>query len=174
MTGAPRPFPGMKNPRWETRMEKKTPDRSALPGSVFRVYLNRFLNVIDDIILFFVAVGIIGVALLLLMEGASDFILHDKHSISHIISDLMFVLIIMELFRQVMRQINRHAFSLNPFIYIGIIASVRGILLTQMKLGMGEEEWAAGVLQLAVHAVIVLVLILALYFYSKRKPAEDN
>lgn len=148
------------------------------PGSpdkdIFKSYLNRFLNVLDDVILFFVAMGIIGVAVMLMVEGVTDFIFYTQHSISHIISDLMFVLIIMELFRQVMRQINRHAFSLNPFIYIGIIASVRGILLTQMKLGMGEEEWEGGVIQLGVHAVIVLVLILGLYFYSKRKIIDED
>lgn len=143
-------------------------------GSVFKSYVNMFLNVVDDIILFLVALGIIGVAGLLMLEGISDFILHDQHSISHIISDLMFVLIIMELFRQVMRQINRHPFSLNPFIYIGIIASVRGILLTQMRLGMGEEPWEGGVIQLSVHAGIVMLLVLSLYFYSKRVRREDD
>jgi len=156
-----------------TQDMKKTSQLSP-EGSVFKSYINTFLNVVDDLILFLVAIGIIGVAGLLMLEGISDFILQDRHSISHIISDLMFVLIIMELFRQVMRQINRHPFSLNPFIYIGIIASVRGILLTQMKLGMGEEPWEAGVMQLSVHAGIVLLLVLSLYFYSKRVHREDD
>ncbi len=138
------------------------------------ILINKILIVLDDFILFLVALGIIGVAALLLFEAATDFIFYTQHSISHIISDLMFVLIIMELFRQVMRQINRHAFSLSPFIFIGVIASVRGILLTQMKLGMGEEEWKQGVIQLGVHAFIVLVLILGLYFYSKRKNKEED
>ncbi len=138
------------------------------------ILINKILIVLDDFILFLVALGIIGVAALLLFEAATDFIFYTQHSISHIISDLMFVLIIMELFRQVIRQINRHAFSLNPFIFIGVIASVRGMLLTQMKLGMGEEEWEKGVVQLGVHAFIVLVLILGLYLYSKRKHKEED
>ncbi|MEK7774220.1 MAG: phosphate-starvation-inducible PsiE family protein, partial [Deltaproteobacteria bacterium] len=101
-------------------------------AGVLPAYANKFFVILDDIILMVVAAGIIGVAILLLMEAISDFILLGAHSISHIISDLMFILIIMELFRQVMRQINRHAFSLSPFIYIGVIASIRGQLLTQM------------------------------------------
>lgn len=133
-------------------------------------YANKILTYIDDAILVAVGVGIIVVAGMLMLEAVSDFIFYTQHSISHIISDLMFVLIVMELFRQVMRQLNRHTFTLNPFIYIGVIASIRGLLLTQMKIGMGEEDWQGGVVKLAVQAGIVLILVLCLYLYSRAKP----
>ena len=136
--------------------------------------LNRGLTVVDDAILVLVACGIIAVAWFLMMEAITDFILYTQHSISHIISDLMFVLIVMELLRQVLRQLNRHTFSLNPFIFIGVIASIRGILLTQMKIGMGEAEWESGVIILAVHAAIILVLITSLYIYSKGRPKDER
>ena len=150
-------------------------DPSREPRKSFIIpYVNRLLTVVDDVILIWVALGIIGVAFLLMLEALTDFIHYTEHSISHIISDLMFVLIIMELFRQVMRQINRHAFSLNPFIFIGVIASIRGILLTQMKLGMGETEWQSAVTQLAIHSIIVLVLVGGLYVYSRVRKSEDS
>ena len=136
-------------------------------------FINRVLDFVDDVILVLVAIGIMAVAGLLMFEAASDFVFYTQHSISHIISDLLFVLIIMELCRQVMRQLNRHTFSLSPFIYIGVIASIRGLLLTQMKLGLGEAEWKSGVIQLFIHAVIVLVLVISLFFYSKCKFKED-
>ncbi|MBI5237384.1 MAG: phosphate-starvation-inducible PsiE family protein [Deltaproteobacteria bacterium] len=136
-------------------------------------FLNRVLDFVDEVILVLAAIGIMAVAGLLMFEAASDFIFYTQHSISHIISDLLFVLIIMELFRQVMRQLNRHTFSLNPFIYIGVIASIRGLLLTQMKLGLGESEWKSGVIQLSIHAGIVFVLVISLFFYSKCKFKED-
>lgn len=138
------------------------------------VSISKVLVVLDDLILFIVAMGIIGVAVMLLYEAVTDFIFFTQHSIPHIISDLMYVLIIMELFRQVLRQINRHAFSLNPFIYIGVIASVRGMLLNQMKLGMGEGVWSEGVILLAVQAFIVLILIIGLYVYSKRTGMKED
>lgn len=152
----------------------KTPYPSGAPKHPAIVFINKVLVVFDDLILFIVALGIVGVAVLLIYEAITDFIFYTQHSISHIISDLMFVLIIMELLRQVIRQINRHAFSLNPFIYIGVIASVRGILLNQMKLGMGEGEWTQGVILLSVHAFIVLILIIGLYVYTKRKNREED
>lgn len=149
-------------------MEKnETPNKAFLIPSI-----NKALTVIDDVILIIIAAGIIGVAVMLMVEAVTEFFIYSQHSISHIISDLMFVLIIMELFRQVMRQINRYSFSLNPFIFIGVIASIRGMLLTQMKLGMGETEWMGAVVQLGVHAIIVLILVAALFFYSKCHTTE--
>lgn len=133
---------------------------------------NRLLTIIDDVILILVGLGIVAVAGLLMLEAVTDFVFYNQHSISHIISDLMFVLIVMELFRQVMRQLNRHTFSLNPFIFIGVIASIRGILLTQMKIGMGEEGWEGGVIKLGIHAIIVLVLVISMFFYSKCKAGD--
>ncbi|HKZ46284.1 MAG TPA: phosphate-starvation-inducible PsiE family protein [Thermodesulfobacteriota bacterium] len=130
-------------------------------------HISRWLIYIDDIILLIVAVGIISVAVLLLIETTPHFIYFTQYSFSHIIGDLMFVLIIMELFRQVLRQLTHQVFSLSPFFFIGIIASIRGILLVQMKLAMGETEWWGGVIQLGVDAIIVLILIVSYYFYSK-------
>ncbi len=91
----------------ETKPEPQRP--SDLMG-----WINKVFVIVDDVILLLVAIGIIGVALLLLIEGATDFIDISNHSISHIVSDLMFVLIIMELFRQVLRQINRHTSPSTP------------------------------------------------------------
>jgi uncharacterized membrane protein (DUF373 family) len=128
---------------------------------------NSLFGVLDDIILVIVAFAIIALAAILLYEAASDFFFLSAHSIPHITSELMFVLIIMELFRQVLRQLNRHQFSLNPFLFIGFIASIRGILLSQMGLSMGELKWEEGVTQLIVHALIVLILVTSYYFYAK-------
>jgi len=137
-------------------------------------FLNRLFVIIDDVILVLVALGIIAVAGILMYEAVTDVLLYSQHSVSHIVSDMMFVLIIMELFRQVMRQINRHVFSLNPFIFIGVIASIRGLLLTQMNLAMGEIEWKEGVTQLLMHATIVLILVAAFFVYSRGKKGSED
>jgi uncharacterized membrane protein (DUF373 family) len=152
-------------------MESKDQPKREIKSRALK-HINTILVFVDDMILVLVAIGIIAVAALLMAEGISDFIHFTEHSISHIISDLMFVLIIMELFRQVMRQINRHEFTLNPFLYIGVIASIRGLLLTQMRLGMGEAEWRESIYQLGLHAAIVLVLVASLYLY--RRQSKDG
>jgi uncharacterized membrane protein (DUF373 family) len=131
-------------------------------------YLSRFLNVIDTAILILVAFGIIGIAGSLLYEALTDALFFwSAHSIPHIISELMFTLIIMELFRQVLRQINKKPFSLNPFLFIGFIASIRGILLTQMSLSMGDLEWKQGTIQVGVHVAVLLILVVCYMIYAK-------
>lgn len=139
-------------------------------------YRNFFFIVVDDIILFFVAIGILAAAIVLLVEAASDILLISSHSIAHIISDLMFVLIIVELFRQVVRQINRQPFSMTPFLFIGVVASIRGLLLAQLKLAMGEVEWVEGMGRSVLYAVIVLILIIShvAYYRGSKRPDEET
>jgi uncharacterized membrane protein (DUF373 family) len=130
--------------------------------------LTRILNVVDTVILILVAFGIIGIAGSLLYEALTDALFFwSAHSIPHIISELMFTLIIMELFRQVLRQINKKPFSLNPFLFIGFIASIRGILLTQMSLSMGDVEWKQGITQVVVHVGVLLTLVVCYMIYAK-------
>ena len=129
--------------------------------------LIRCMSYIDDVILTVVSVGIIILAVILLSEAFSDFYYFEEHSIPHIISDLMFVLILMELFRQVVRQLKRHTFTLSPFLFIGVIASIRGILIIQMKLALGLAEGWITLAQIGVYAVIVFVMVVSYYFSSK-------
>ena len=140
-------------------------------------HLTRFLNVVDTIILVLVAFGIIGIAGSLLYEALTDALFFwSSHSIPHIISELMFTLIIMELFRQVLRQINKKPFNLNPFLFIGFIASIRGLLLTQMSLSMGDIEWKEGIVQVVVHVAVLLTLVVCYMIYAKvqiKKKAAD-
>ena len=130
-------------------------------------FLGQWLEYIDDIILVLVALGIMTLAIILLVESVSDFYYFESHSIPHIISELMFVLILMELFRQVVRQLKRHTFSLSPFFFIGVIASIRGILLVQMRLAIGGGDVWTELLQIGIYAVVVLIMAISYYFSSK-------
>jgi len=76
-----------------------------------------FLGHFDIVILVAVSLGIISLATVVLVKGYSDLIAmtshlstleaENSHSPTEVISDFMFVLIIMELMRQVMRQLQR-------------------------------------------------------------------
>jgi len=136
--------------------------------SVFLKTLNSIFSITDNAILIFVAFGIVYLAGQLLFDAVYDaIVLWTQHTIPHLLSELMFVLIMMELFRQVWRQINKEAFSLNPFLYIGFIASIRGLLLTQMAISMDDVEWIQGTIQISVHAGILLLLVVCHLLYNK-------
>jgi len=138
--------------------------------------LNTLFTFLDAVILVIVSFGIVALAIAMLVDAVHEGIfLWSTHTINHLIGELMLVLILMELFRQVMRQFNQQAFSLSPFIYIGFIVSIRGILLAQMSLAMGELEWQEGIIRLSVHAGITLILALAYFIYVKaNKTAGDK
>src|ERR1035437_4765399 len=85
-------------------------------------FVNLAIEIGDDVILGIVALGTVGLALVLLIDVTLDFGREAQHNYPYVLSQLMFVLIIMELFRQVLRQINHEPFSLNPFLTIAVIA----------------------------------------------------
>lgn len=79
----------------------------------------------------------------------------------------MFVFIIMEVFRQVLRQIIHERFSLSPFLAISVIASVRGLLIIQMKIGTKEIDWNIGVMGIMACSLTVLFMMISLFLYNR-------
>lgn len=144
--------------------------------SGFLKILNSLFSVADYTVLIIVALGIIYLSGQLLFDAVYDGIyLWTQHTIPHLLSEMMFVLIIMELFRQVWRQINKHEFSLNPFLYIGFIASIRGLLLTQMAISMEDLDWEEGMIRILTHAFILLILVVCHLLYNKYGlPAKES
>ncbi len=136
-------------------------------GNLFNRRISPWLVSVDYLVLILTALGLIAVAVLVLVEAFSEFLALQKYSVSHIVNSLMFVLIIMELFRQVFGQLSRHQFSLNPFLFIGIIASVRGILITQMKVAEREVALWDGLAQIAIYGVVVFVMVFSYYLSLK-------
>jgi len=77
------------------------------------------------------------------------------------VSDLLLVLIIMEVFRTVKNQFEENRESLMPYLYIGIISAVRGILSVGAKiLSVGEKpsEFSSAMIELGVNAAVILAL----------------
>ncbi len=132
-------------------------------------FVNLAVEIADTVILGIVALGTISVAVVLLAGVALEFSREAQHNYPYVLSELMFVLIIMELFRQVVRQVNREAFSLNPFFTIAVIASVRGLLIIQMKIGTKELDWNVGAVGIIACSLAVLLTMVSFYLYNRSK-----
>ena len=122
---------------------------------------------LSDTVLAAVALGTLTLATQMVYDLALDFINQEPHPLHYMVSELMFVLIVMELFRQVVRQICHEPFSLNPFIAIAVIASVRGLLVAQMKLGVGDLDWGSGSLVMLTFTAIIVMLVVVFLYYRK-------
>jgi uncharacterized membrane protein (DUF373 family) len=134
---------------------------------VAKKWLNRAVDLADKLVLSAIALGTLVLAIQMVATLALEFVNVVPHSLPNIVSELMFVLIVMELFRQIVRQIRQEPFSLKPFLAIGIIASVRGLLVVQMKIGIGDLDWNTGSLTLVAFSLVILLLIAAYYLCHK-------
>lgn len=137
-------------------------------------YFNKATGLLDSLILVSVAIGTIGLAIVMVIDLAMDFIYKEEHSIPHYVSEFMFILIIVELFRQVIRLINREPLSLNPFIFIGVISSIRGVIIMQMKMAIGEVEVRDGMITILANGFLILILFVCYYLYAKINNAVSD
>jgi uncharacterized membrane protein (DUF373 family) len=84
-------------------------------------------------------------------------------AIIQFISDLLLVLIIMEVLGTVTHYLKERATSLRPFLFIGIISATRGILSIGARLsvegsGIGVAEFQNSMIELGVNGAVILAL----------------
>ncbi|MBU0675299.1 MAG: phosphate-starvation-inducible PsiE family protein [Proteobacteria bacterium] len=157
-------------------MEKK--------GYILNVkFLRQLLIVMDDIMHFAVALILLLCAGLILLQTVPNLLHPDVRTLLHVLNDVLLVLIVMELLWPIVRFLKREPFTLNPFLYIGIISCVRRILLIEAEHSMDAQilghaaEWAIiwpVLAELAANVVIILILAISLRILSTRNQAEDS
>src|SRR5689334_8030218 len=91
-------------------------------------------------------------------------------AIIQLISDLLLVLIIMEVLGTIIHYLKAHATSLRPFLFIGIISATRGILSIGARLSVEAvtpEEFYRSMIELGVNALAILALGITLKLLGK-------
>lgn len=91
-------------------------------------------------------------------------------AIIKLVSDLLLVLIIMEVLGTVIHYLKSHATSLRPFLFIGIISATRGILSIGARLSVeavSPEEFNRSMIELGVNALAILALGITLKLLGK-------
>jgi uncharacterized membrane protein (DUF373 family) len=91
-------------------------------------------------------------------------------AIIKLVSDLLLVLIIMEVLGTVIHYLKSHATSLRPFLFIGIISATRGILSIGARLSVEAvnlEEFNRSMVELGVNALAILALGITLKLLGK-------
>lgn len=82
-------------------------------------------------------------------------------AIIKLVSDLLLVLIIMEVLGTVIHYLKAHATSLRPFLFIGIVSATRGILSIGARLSVEQvngAEFTSAMIELGVSAAVILAL----------------
>lgn len=134
----------------------------------------RLLIIADDVIHIAVAVMLVAAAAVMMWYAVENFTDLSISSILQVVNDALFVLIIAEVLWTIIRYLRREKFSLAPFLFIGIISSLRRILVidAQMAVGEGGHSFNETIMELGVHVSIIFVLVVAYYLVKKARTLE--
>lgn len=137
------------------------------------------LALAEDVLYAAVALVLIGIAVALLYETLHDLFTHDHYSfvrrIGDAINGVLFVVIILEIFRTVLAHLQGGGFQLVPFLIIGVISAVRHLLLvgTQSLERQTDRVFTHTQVELGVNALVALVLVIALVLI-RRSPSKAD
>lgn len=90
-------------------------------------------------------------------------------SIIDLISDLLLVLIIMEVLSTVLHYLRERATSLTPFLFIGMISATRGVLAIGARLSVTQvtgDDFRNAMIELGVNAAVIMALGITLRVLS--------
>ncbi|MCU1454695.1 MAG: phosphate-starvation-inducible rane protein PsiE [Acidimicrobiales bacterium] len=136
--------------------------REVLPGAAMRIFA-----VIENVIYVLVAGVLIGLAAVLLYRTVVDAVTSDQpfsSTITTAVNGVLFVVIVLEIYRTVVAHLEDGGFQLRPFLVIGIISAVRHILLigAQSLASETTTSFARSQIELGVNAGVALGLVIAL------------
>ncbi|MCL6472462.1 MAG: phosphate-starvation-inducible PsiE family protein [Firmicutes bacterium] len=126
---------------------------------VFHILAGIFLLVAAAIIFYYAALNILA---------------PTKDSMVHLVNDVLLVLIILELLWTVLRFLKKQKFLLGPFLAIGIIASVRRILLIEAQTSNMNHVPVDKLYEMGLSALVVIVLVAAYYLSVKAQNLEQQ
>lgn len=125
-----------------------------------------------------VGLGLVIMAAVVLLQAGKDLItLSIGHSltlqIATVLNDILFSIILLELLSTVITHLSEGGFQLKPFLIIGIISSVRRILVLGAQLSTSQIDqslFRRELLELGLDALVALILTVALVIVTKHNP----
>ncbi len=96
-------------------------------------------------------------------------------AIIDLVSDLLLVLIIMEVLSTVLHYLRERATSLTPFLFIGMISATRGVLAIGARLSVTQvtgEQFTDAMIELGLNAAVILVLGITLRILSRHVTSD--
>lgn len=109
---------------------------------------------------------------------------NSSDTVLQIIDRLLLVLMLVEILHTVRISIRSHVLVTEPFLIVGIIATIRRILVITLEAAnlTRPETWAKGgeaifrasVIELGLLGVLVLVLVTAIYLLRRSPPMQEE
>lgn len=122
------------------------------------------------VLLFLVALAALGYTLYSIPKSLNGGV---PKAISTILSELLLVLILVEIIRTIVTFVTTRTSSIRPFLTVAIISSVRRVLSIGAELSLVEdlprEEFDRAMIELAAESGLILIVAVALYLVSRRE-----
>jgi uncharacterized membrane protein (DUF373 family) len=122
----------------------------------------------SDLMHMVLAVGLLALAAAVLARAAYESF-EGEHAFYEralaVLNSLLFVLILLEVFRMALAHFDHKRFSVGPFVVIGIISVLRHVITGGAELAVQEEHGDRlrdGLLELAINGALVVLLVIAL------------
>lgn len=140
----------------------------------------------DSILYAIVGISFLLAALVSLVYSYWDFssIIWNVHeprkaaeAIIRFVSDLLLVIIIMEVMGTVIHYLEEHKTDLRPFLNIGIVSATRGILSISAKLSVETlqgQDFINAMIELVVNVTVILILGITLKLLSNTFDVGDR
>jgi uncharacterized membrane protein (DUF373 family) len=166
--------------RLSTRRGRRNASSAAPHVRGIRLLILRILNGLDLVVYALVGVAFVAAAVLAFIFSISQLIIHlltqlnvglpftlqftvIATEILEFVSDLLLVLIIMELLGTIRSYVEKGDTSVEPFLIIGIISATRGILSVGARLyitggTLTPDDFRNAMIELAINAFVIIVL----------------
>jgi uncharacterized membrane protein (DUF373 family) len=136
------------------------------------------LTFTEDIVYLGVALVLIGVAVAALYNTIHDLVSSQSNfaqTVTAGVNGVLFVVIVLEIFRTVLAHLEGGGFQLRPFLIIGIISAVRHILLVgALAVSNENNQFNHAQIELGVNAGVALVLVIALVLLHRGDATPDT
>lgn len=128
------------------------------------------IDILFHIIAAFVLLIICGIVLYKAILNSMSF---ELLKLIEAVNEILLVLIILEILWTIIRFLQKQKFSLLPFLDVGIIASVRRILLIEAQTSTMEHPPIEKLYEIMVSAGTILALVVAYFIIVKAQKYEN-
>ncbi len=159
-------------PEDKRKRSEKTADHGAEHEDAIARVTSSSLHIIEDLIYVLTALLLVGGALVVLVQAVYRLTTEAPDGVTHAIEDalnsLLIVFILVELLSAVRSAIDEHFLVAEPFLLVGILASIKEIVvLATFKIDEGKASDTA--LKVGVLGAIVIILAVATYILRRRE-----
>lgn len=139
---------------------------------------SQLLKYAETALYLLVGLGLIVMACLVLFQALKDLVTISSSvsltlQVATVLNDVLFAIILLELLSTVISHLSEGGFQLKPFLIIGIISSVRRILVLGAQLStsrISASLFRRELVELGIDAAVALLLTVALMIVSKTTP----